>query len=1805
MYIGQIVMNEDHDDVDFISIQGTPKTTNTTEIHFEVSDTPAFGGLKISKLDYETKTAEAQGDATLEGAEFEIYNDNEYSVVFGGNEIAPGALVTKITTGKDGIAKTAEKALQTGTYRIVEKKAPAGYTVDGITSRPVTISKDGEYVDMTAADLAIQNRVIRGDLKFKKVDKKSGAPLAGISFKITHVKTGESHIVTTDENGVFDSSAVKHSKNTNGGGAGDGVWFGKASVNDSYGAFPYGAYTMEEIPGANNERYKMVSVNFTINTDSVALSLGDIENYRKPEITTILSTEDGAKEVGDNGKVKLVDKVMFENMDDFIGEDLTFHGDLIVKSTGEKVASAETTKKIESGDGSANVSFEVDVKELGGESLVAYQYVYDKDGGLIIDHCNINDADETVDIITIYTTATDSETNDHISNPDEEVTVNDEVFYENLIIGKEYTISGVLMDKETGNPLLAGGKEVRASKTFTADKKNGSIILSFTFNGSALAGKSVVAFETISRDGKDIAVHADLRDEDQTVYFPEVETSVEDAKTKIRNTMAGPNAKIIDTVSYSNLIAGKEYTVTGTLMNKETKAPVTVGGKEVTGETTFTPDTANGTVKVEFIFDASGLEDKDLVAFEELYLNGKLVGEHKDINDDNQTVHVPEGETEAESVSTGSRIGKPAAEQIIKDVLVYKNLIPGKEYEVRGKVMLKSTGNEISSRMIDKDGNDLEKFSFTPDAADGSVELYFVIDASQLAGGTVVLFERVYHNGSEVIVHEDINDEDQSVLYPSAYTSAYDSETNEHVSRADANVTIYDKYFYENLLEGEEYTVKGTMMDKATGEPVVIDGKKVEGKTTFTAEAGSGSVIVEFDLDATSLKGRTIVAFEDLYYGNELIFHHANLDDAEQTIYFPGIGTTAKDAKTGIANTLAEENAKILDTVTYSNLDTSVEYTVKGVLMRKDTGEPLMIDGKEVTSEKKFTPAQADGEVTIEFSLDASELKGISLVAFEELYVGSELLAEHKDINDENQTDHIPDGETNANDSETGIEVALASEDNVIVDTFTYRNLIPGKTYSVKGRVMDQETGEEVPSRMINESGEDIAEREFVPETADGSIDLYFAVDASELAGKNVVVFENAFYEGKKIIVHEDLEDENQTIHYPDGETEAVDEKTGIKNTLAEENAIIRDVFRYENLVVGHEYHITGKVMDKATGEEIDSFMADENGTPVENGYFILNPETEDGTVDLYFVINASELANHDLVMFERVSVNGKTIIIHEDIDDENQTVYVPEGETTARDSETQTQLSLADDSVTIIDTFIFRNLIPGQEYSVSGRVMRKADGKEIPSMITDGTANDGSAEITNVSAGNVTFIAKAADGSLDISFNFDGSELAGEDVVVFERCYHDGNEVIIHENIDDESQTVHVPDGETEAQDVVTEDHISRIAEETVIADTFMYSNLIPGKTYSVKGRVMDKESGEEVNATMINSAGEPIDSFEFTAEEADGAVVLYFRLDTSDIAGHSIVLFERMQYNGKDIVIHEDLEDEDQTIHIPDGYTTATDNETGSHTSWAKADVTINDIFHYRNLKPGIEYTVNGVLMDKETGEPMLANGQEIRSSVTFTPESADGEVLITFTFNGVELQGKTTVAFETLLIGDIELVVHEDLEDEAQTVRFPSVETTATDKKDGDHKLAANGKVTVVDHVVYTNLDVNKNYRVVGTLMAKNGTAVKVKGKELTASAEFTPEAPDGEIDLEISFDVSSLESGDYVMFEKLYEINEETGDEVIVGVHEDLKDEAQTVTVPTRPNNPPKTGDSPIEGIWMLMMAMAAGFVLVVMRRRTAR
>lgn len=1481
-------------------------------------------------------------------------------------------------------------------------------------------------------------------------------------------------------------------------------------------------------------------------------------------------TEDHVANATDS--VSIIDTVTYSGLK--VGETYTITGTLMDADTGKAVldddgneitASKEFVAPAK--DGSVDITFNFVGVSLAGKTIVAFEEVYYK-GRRYAVHADLSDEGQTVYVPKIRTKALDANTGLNQVKADSNATVVDTVTYENLLPGKKYTMKGVLMTS-AGNALMVNGRTITASTEFTPTTPNGSVDVTFTFDASEIGGRKLVFYEYLELDGDTVASHTDISDTDQTIYVPSIKTTIIDSENGSHNAAADKEITLIDTVRYNGLEVGRKYSVTGTLVDKETrKALLDDAGKEITASNEFTAEKPNGAIEITFKFSGVSLAGKTTVAFEHMYTEGKEVAVHADLRDEGQTEYFPSVHTTATSDDTKDHVVGANETVTITDQVALKALKLGTEYTLSGILMDATTGKPI----VIYGNTIIARRTFTADAHEMTVPLTYELNASQLAGTTTVVFEKLYSDGALLAAHADLEDAEQTVYIPEIHTTAKDQTTKINHTEANKTATIIDTVSYTNLLPGREYTVSGTLMNKETGKAVMANGREITASTTFTPEKAEGSVDVIFTFDASVVAPKTVVAFETLTYKKIQIAVHAEITDKDQTVYIPKVYTTAIADDTKDHVTEAKKDVTIVDTVSYEGLEVDREYTVKGVLMNKATGKVITVNGKEVTAESTFTVKAQKGTVDVTFKFDGSALEDTMIVVFETLYTEGKEVGIHAEIGDEAQTVYLPKIRTNAKDGITKINHIEALPKAKIIDTVSYSSLLPGKEYTVTGTLMNKKIGEPV----LIDGKKVTAGTTFVAEKAEGSVEVVFEFDASAIAGTTVVAFESMEYKGIEVAVHADIEDENQTVYIPDVHTTATATDTEDHVTGANKEVTIIDEVALTGLKVGNEYTVKGVLMDKTTGKEL---LVDEEQIVSEETFVA---DKADMTITLTYTLDASKLAGTTTVVFETLYTEGKEVGRHHDLTDEGQTVYIPEIHTTAADQKTEINHTKSEETATIIDTVHYSHLLPGKEYTVKGVFMNKETGEEV--LIDD-------KPIT----AETTFTPEKSEGSVDVIFTFDSSLVAPKTVVAFETLEYKGIEIAVHADIEDKDQTVYVPKIKTTAIGEDTEDHIEKAKEDAVIVDTVEYKGLEVGREYVMTGKLVDKVNGE----VITDAEGNDIIACEtFIAETEEGSIDITFTFDSSALAGKSLVAFETLYTEEKEVAVHADITDEGQTVHIPEIHTTATDKVTGDHDGVVAKETTVLDEVFYTNLIPGKEYTVSGKLMVKETGEPLTVDGKEVTAEKTFVAEEVDGSIILEFTFDSSALAGKKIVAFEDVIYEGISIGTHEDLTDEDQTISYPEIHTTAVNGTDGSKTMVLGTNVTLVDTVTYKGLTTGKTYVLKGTIMDKaSGEPIGV-----TAETTFTAEAADGSVEVTFTFDTTKLQGKTLVVFETLYD----TQSNKIVD-HSDLTDEDQTVSVPVQLVIPPVvTGDdsSPMPYVLSLLAALVAAVAVatVLVRRK---
>lgn len=639
-----------------ITAENTSEENGVTIVKTEKKNTPQKGTIIVEKTGeiFSNVTAVGGGytdengnDVTLPtiyqpeysvsglaGAVFEIYADEDITTPDGTVRYTKDTLVDAITTGEKGTATS--KQLYLGKYRVVEKTAPNGFVLNRTVNHiALTYAGQNEKVTNTSTSFTNDRQKVEIDLtkvleQNEKFNIGSNDEILNVSFGLyadEDLKAANGSVIPKD--GLLEIITCDEK--------------GKATFTTD---LPIGSYYVKEISTDNHyilseKKYPVVFEYAGQDTATVHISVNDGEPI---ENEIIYGTIKGLK----------IDRETGENI----------AGALFgLFSTDETEFTEETAiLTSESNEGGifefTNVPYgEYIVREL----KPAEGYLPNEENYAVTIFDNKEIIEITVEndkIPELKTTATVDGKKE--VGATEVFTLEDVVEYKHLVPGKEYTVKGVLMDKATGEPLLIDEKEIRSETTFTPDEPTGDVIVSFEFDARYIKKDTdIVVFESLYSENKELAVHAEIDDESQTVTvkLPKIGTKASiEGKKKFT---ANGDITIDDVVSYKHLTAGKEYTIKGILMDKSTGKQFLVDGKEVCSEVTFTPEIADGEVTVSFTFDGSVItKETEIVVFETLYRDETEIAVHADIDDKDQTVTIhPQPEPEKPQTGDNSNIG--------------------------------------------------------------------------------------------------------------------------------------------------------------------------------------------------------------------------------------------------------------------------------------------------------------------------------------------------------------------------------------------------------------------------------------------------------------------------------------------------------------------------------------------------------------------------------------------------------------------------------------------------------------------------------------------------------------------------------------------------------------------------------------------------------------------------------------------------------------------------------------------------------------------------------------------------------------------------------------------------------------------------------------------------------------------------------------------------------------------------------------------------------------------------------------------
>ena len=802
----------------------TVKAGETTTL--KVSDTPKVTDtlVELFKIDMETSKATPQGNASLEGAEFVWkYYDGYYT-----KDNLPSeptrTWTTKTIAEKDSnnevhyITRLADSykvsgdsfytqngtiCLPLGTITVEEKAAPNGYLLEGAYMQAAgsseqikgvyvaQITEDGELAALSGSNqYSVSDKVIRGGVKIQKRDLETkdtkaqgGATLKDTAFEI--ISLNDNAVLVDGK--LYNKNEVVKTIHT----GVDGI---AATDADT---LPYGKYRIEEsnapegylTDGAKPIEFEITEdgkiVDLTDETHSIynQIKRGDLEGVKIGDGThkrlANVPFRITSKTTGESHIIVTDKNGQFSTSSDWVSHKQNTNAG---KTSEDGIWFGTSTPDDSKG---ALLYDTYTIEELRCDSnkgmtlIPAFDVVVSRNK-VVVDLGTLTDEYEPE--ITIYTTATDKVTGEKSIIAGKSVTIVDTVTLDGLTKGTKYQLKGWEMVKSENAQLLIDGKPVESDYTFTAKKSEMEVEVSYTFNASALGGKDLVTFEELydlsnPDEPVKVAEHKDIEDEGQTVTIEErmitIHTNAADKATGEKMIVAGKVVTVIDTVILDGLEKGTAYQLKGWQMVKSENAQLLIDGQPVESGYTFTAKDSSMEVEIAFTFNASSLAGKDLVTFEELYdLSNPdepiKVAEHKDIEDEGQTVTITERiitmHTTATDKATGEKTIEADDEVTIVDTVTLDGLEKGVKYTLKGWQMVKSENTELLVNGKRVENN----LTFTAEDSKMEVQIEFTFNASELGGKELVTFEELYDvtnpdNPIKVAEHKDIKDEGQTV----------------------------------------------------------------------------------------------------------------------------------------------------------------------------------------------------------------------------------------------------------------------------------------------------------------------------------------------------------------------------------------------------------------------------------------------------------------------------------------------------------------------------------------------------------------------------------------------------------------------------------------------------------------------------------------------------------------------------------------------------------------------------------------------------------------------------------------------------------------------------------------------------------------------------------------------------------------------------------------------------------------------------------------------------------------------------------
>ena len=793
-------------------------------------DAPAKGKIRITKTDKET-------DKPIpEGAEFTVTAAEDITTPDGTIRTEKGTVVATLTTDEKGKAET--EALYLGKYTIKETKAPNGYLVNP-KEYEVTLKYKDQETEIVYGDVTVPDELAKGKIRVKKTDAETGNGLSNAEFEIR----AKEDIVTPDGTVKVKAGTVVDTIKTDDKGSAETkvLYLGKYEVQETKA--PEG-YLL------NTQKYPVELIYADQETEIVYGDVTVPDEIAKGKIRITKTDKETNKPIPSGAEFTVTAAEDITTPDGTVRAE---KGTVVATLTTDDKGKAETDKlylgKYVIKETKAPEGYLLNPKEF--EVTLAYK-------------------DQTTEIVYGDVTVPNQPAKGQIEilKKDEETG--------NLLSGTEFTVTAA-------EDITTPDGTVRAEKGTVVD----TIVTDTT--GIARSKELYLGKYVVKETKQPIGFIRPNQTWDVELKYADQKTELVKENLTIKNQ---PTEIIIDKkeTGTDKPLEGVKFVI----WNKDKEDPIDPGmqHKEI-----YTTD-KNGKIRLLYL-EPGNYAVAEVESIPGYAWDDKMIYEFTITEDgrvDGEVSHtIPVGndrteitETNAINVSTGTQDAY-AVDLTVIDTVSMVNLMPNREYKLQLILADAKTGEPL--KVKDQPSGDLlttEK-TFTADSSKMDVDMQIEFDASPFAGRTIVVYEYLYQDGVEISRHEDLNDKKQQIYVKDKLklnTTAIDLISGTHEAIAKKDVTIRDNVDHFGLIKGQEYVLKGILMDQTTGRPLVINGKQITAEKSVQIETADGTVPIDFTLDASELNNRSIVVYEYLYHNGQLIASHEDITDEDQTITF-------------------------------------------------------------------------------------------------------------------------------------------------------------------------------------------------------------------------------------------------------------------------------------------------------------------------------------------------------------------------------------------------------------------------------------------------------------------------------------------------------------------------------------------------------------------------------------------------------------------------------------------------------------------------------------------------------------------------------------------------------------------------------------------------------------------------------------------------------------------------------------------------------------------------------------------------------